>query len=82
MDTALSRIRTTCSTCEANLYCPDRPARLILVGTYSVDSIRLICTVTGAVRAEHAYWGTSCGAPTLEVGKSPTATTRRAELPV
>ena len=37
---------------------------------------------TGCVRAEHTYWRTSWGAPTLEVGKSPTATTWRAELPV
>ena len=38
--------------------------------------------VTGSVRAEHAYSGISCGALRLEVGKSPTATPRRAELPV
>eukprot|EP00964_Phaeocystis_antarctica_P071002 scaffold43257_cov50-Phaeocystis_antarctica.AAC.2 len=28
--------------------------------------------ITGCVRAEHAYSGTSCGSLTLEVGKSPT----------
>eukprot|EP00964_Phaeocystis_antarctica_P001187 scaffold641_cov67-Phaeocystis_antarctica.AAC.1 len=39
-------------------------------------------TCTGSVRAEHAYSGTSWGALTLEVGKSPTATRWRAELPV
>ena len=37
---------------------------------------------TGAVRAEHACSGTSCGSLTLKVGKSPTATRWRAELPV
>eukprot|EP00964_Phaeocystis_antarctica_P094373 scaffold61127_cov41-Phaeocystis_antarctica.AAC.2 len=37
---------------------------------------------TGAVRAEHTYSGTSCGSLTMEVGKPPTATPRRAELPV
>eukprot|EP00964_Phaeocystis_antarctica_P073432 scaffold45029_cov30-Phaeocystis_antarctica.AAC.1 len=37
---------------------------------------------TGAVGTEHAYSGTSCGSLPMEVGKSPTATPRRAELPV
>ena len=37
---------------------------------------------TGGVRAEHIYSGTSWTALTLEVGKSPTATRWRAELPV
>ena len=36
---------------------------------------------TGCVRAEHAYSGTSWGALTLEVGKSPTAIRWRAQLP-
>jgi len=33
-------------------------------------------------RAEHTYWGTSCGALTLEVGKSPTEVPPRRRLPV
>ena len=37
---------------------------------------------TGCVCSKHAYRGTSWTALTLEVGKSPTATPRRAELPV
>ena len=36
----------------------------------------------GGVRAEHIVSGISWTALTLEVGKSPTATPRRAELPV
>ena len=41
-----------------------------------------LCLVTGGVCSKHAYRGTSWTALTLEVGKSPTATPRRAELPV
>ena len=37
---------------------------------------------TGGVSAEPSYSGTSWTALALEVGKSPTATTWRAELPV
>ena len=39
-------------------------------------------SIYGCVRAEHAFSGTSWTALTLEVSKSPTATPRRAELPV
>ena len=38
--------------------------------------------LTGCVRAEHAYSGTSCGALTLEVGKSPTEVPPGRRLPV
>ena len=37
---------------------------------------------TGCVRAEHTYWGTSCRALTLEVGKSPTEVPPGMRLPV
>ena len=55
------------------------------VGRFVIVCVKIrgiVLRPTGGVRAEHAYSGTSWGALTLEVGKSPTATRWRAELPV
>ena len=58
------------------------PNNMPLVQTQRVHLSQPHHTITGGVGAEYTVSGTSWSALTLEAGKSPTATTRRAELPV